>query len=288
MLLNIWTTLGNTLYDIRRAWSLADDFQSRLRLCSDFILYRLIKVIDLKSIDQERTIHCANNVTLTYRLNRGDIQSIREVWLDEAYRLPFSLQPNLIVDLGANIGLTSIWLWKNYKVKKIIAVEASSTNAELVRRNFSDNNINANVIEAAIGSYDGIATFDASKESNLGKVVLNSEQTNNKHKIRMISMATLLANVPKDEIIDLVKMDIEGGEQQLLSSNLSWLTRIKAMIAEFHPDRVDYPGLVKILEQQGFRYIAANTVHPDNMDAFLSKTVVDSRVLSSKRATVKC
>ncbi len=41
------------------------------------------------------------------------------------------------------------------------------------------------------------------------------------------------------------------------------------MIAEFHPDRIDYPGLIELIEQQGFRYIPANTAHPDNMDAFL-------------------
>ena len=64
-------------------------------------------------------------------------------------------------------------------------------------------------------------------------------------------------------------MDIEGGEQQLLTGDLSWLARTKSMIAEFHPRLVDYPGLIKVTETQGLRYIPANTVFQNNMDAFI-------------------
>ena len=56
------------------------------------------------------------------------------------------------------------------------------------------------------------------------------------------------------EEADLMKMDIEGGEQDLLSSNTEWLSRIPVVLAEFHPDRVDYPGLIGKLESAGFVY----------------------------------
>ena len=270
----LWKTLVNTLYDLQRAWLFGDDFPSRLRLSSDFILYRVLKVIDLDKSVRERTIRCSNGILLTYRLNRGDIQSIREVWLDKAYRLPFAFKPRLVVDLGANIGLTSIWYCQQYGATKIVAVEPNPSNAALIRQNFTNNRINGIVIQAAIGATDGTVTFFSSKESNLGRVVSIEEQVNNnREQVKMISMTTLLANFELDDDLDLVKIDIEGGEQQLLAENLSWLTRTKAMIVEFHPDRIDYPGLIKIIEQQGFRYIPANTVHINNMDAFLCEAL---------------
>ncbi len=52
-----------------------------------------------------------------------------------------------------------------------------------------------------------------------------------------------------------MKMDIEGGEQALLTGPLEWLNRTKAIIAEFHPDIVDYPLLTGLLERQGFKYV---------------------------------
>src|SRR5262245_33437124 len=40
--------------------------------------------------------------------------------------------------------------------------------------------------------------------------------------------------------VDLVKMDIEGGEGPLLQENVGWLGRVKSLIAEFHPQIIDY------------------------------------------------
>ena len=43
-----------------------------------------------------------------------DIFEIREVWIDEAYRLTDGFSPMVVVDLGAHIGLTTLWLAKRY------------------------------------------------------------------------------------------------------------------------------------------------------------------------------
>lgn len=281
-LINLGKTITNTLNQIKQAWFFTDDFLSFLRLSSDFILYRVLKVIHLKSYNNQRTINCASGSVLTYRLNRGDIQSIREVFLDESYRLPFSIQAGLLVDLGANLGLTSIWLSKHYGFDRIIAVEPDPDNARLVRKNFIDNGINGTVVEAAIGPRDGLVTFSSSQESNLGRIALDEDELNAEmRQIKMISMPTLLSDLPDLQKIDLVKMDIEGGEQQLLSDNLSWLSRVRAIIAEFHPEIIDYPGLTKVLEKQNFHYICANSLYPGNMDSFLSNSLATTNELLS-------
>ncbi len=44
------------------------------------------------------------------------------------------------------------------------------------------------------------------------------------------------------ETIDLLKMDIEGGEQALLTGDTAWLSSVNAIVAEFHPSVVDYAG----------------------------------------------
>ena len=50
-------------------------------------------------------LHC-------YRLHKGDLHGVPEVRFDEAYRLPFDDPSGTFPNLGANIGLTSIWLAK--------------------------------------------------------------------------------------------------------------------------------------------------------------------------------
>ena len=91
----------------------------------------------------------------------GDNQGIREVWNDEVYRLPLDQSPKTIVDLGANIGLTSLWYAKRYEPTQIVAVEPVPANARLIRRNLEVNGITdiTTVIEAAVGPESGTARF---------------------------------------------------------------------------------------------------------------------------------
>lgn len=255
---------------VRAAWReslgalrLCDDPRSRARLVGDVMLYRVLRLYRLPRVNALRRIRLRTGEVVAYRLNRGDIQSIREVLLDEVYRLPFPLEPKVIVDLGANIGLTSLYLKNRYEPAVVIAVEADATNAELTRRNCEP--LGVTVIEAAIGPHDGIARFFASNESNLGAV---SGPDGEGTEVPMISMPTLLDDLGITTI-DLLKMDIEGGEQVLLDGPTEWLSRVRAIIAEFHPGVVDYEGLVRRLVEHGFRYFPAGSAWPGSMDAFV-------------------
>ncbi len=70
-----------------------------------------------------------------YRLNRGDIQSLREICSKER-TVCHSPSRTARLHLGANIGFTSVWLTKQYGFTRVIAVEPDKSNAALVRKNF--------------------------------------------------------------------------------------------------------------------------------------------------------
>ena len=166
-------------------------------------------------------------------------------------------------NLGANIGLTSLWLARRYGISRIVAVEPSSPNARLTRLNLFSNEVPAEVIEAAVGPNDGMASFETSADSNQGHLGKGGTD------VVVLSMPTLLAWLPGDALVDLMKMDIEGGEQALLTGDLGWLSRVRSIVAEFHPDRVDYPGLVKRIQESGFKYFPSNSAGFENMDSFI-------------------
>ncbi|MBX9693393.1 MAG: FkbM family methyltransferase [Cyanobacteria bacterium] len=224
---------------------------------------KLLKTLGIKPNNHPRQIWLRDGTCLTYRLNDGDLQSIREVWLDEAYRLPFKTKYEVLVDLGTNIGLTSLWLSKRYGFSTIVAVEPDSSNAKLARINFEKNNVQAEVIEAAIGPTDGSVLFQESESSNLGRVSTDSGKA-----VRCLSMKTLLVDSGVSNV-DVLKMDIEGGEEALLRGDISWANQVKAIIAEFHPTVIDYAGAVQILQGAGYRYIPANSAHANSMDSFV-------------------
>ena len=253
-------TILGIAHESAAAVRMAGDFRSLGRLLADILLFRLLRLFDLPGRNRERHVVLRNGIRIVYRLNRGDIQSIREVWMDGCYRLPVPVPPGFVVDLGANIGLTSLWLAHHYAPTRIVAVEPSAENARLARLNLSLNGVPAEVIEAAVGPQDGMATFEQSRDSNIGTVGTSGTP------VRMISMATILAR-DKDQDVGLMKMDIEGGEQALLTANTEWLARVRRIVAEFHPDRVDYPGLIRTLEAAGFTYLAP--ARTGTMDCFV-------------------
>ena len=136
----------------------------------DRMLTMLLGRVSVPGKDRERKLKFRDGVILTYRLNRGDMQSICEVWLEQAYRLPSSEKRNVLVDLGAHIGLSSLWLARKYGFQRIICVEPVQSNARLATINLKSNGIQAEIIEAAIGSMDGKAHFEENAASNMGRI----------------------------------------------------------------------------------------------------------------------
>src|SRR5579864_8826461 len=139
---------------MRRAANSGADAASRFRLARDQLLYRVLRLIPL--LPRERHVRFRGGGELTYRLLRGDILVIREVWTDEIYRLPFGITLRYVIDLGANIGAASVWFAKRYGSDAIVAVEADAKNAALLRVNTAPTGV-VEVVEAAVGPSDGIA-----------------------------------------------------------------------------------------------------------------------------------
>jgi FkbM family methyltransferase len=255
-------------HELKGGYKLTADTPSFLRYAADVVISRVARHVPQARglANREHTIRVRGGVTLRYRLNRGDLQSLREVWIDEVYRLPFDVAPKLLVDLGANIGLSAVWFAREYGCTTIIAVEPSPENARLARMNLDLNAIPAEVVEAAVGASDGTVYFQDEPDSNLGHVA------NSGRAVRQVSMRTVLARLPEGADVDLMKMDIEGGEGPLLeaTADLNWLGRVRSIIAETHRDVIDHAALVRTLESKGFRYLPAHAGHAfDHLDGFI-------------------
>jgi FkbM family methyltransferase len=247
--------------DLKAGARLAADMRSMLRLSVDFTLSRLIAVVPRTRRNRVREVNLNGGIKLRYRLNKGDLHSIREIWYDEEYRLPFVCAKGILLDLGANIGMASVWLAKKYSFGRVIAIEPDPTNASLVRQNLEINHIDGHVLEGAIGPMDGMARFEFSDRSNLGKLSEIGSP------VQMMSLNTIVTNFQVKDF-SLIKIDIEGGEEGLFKGPTEWLNRTDAIIMEFHPAIVDCTPLVAIVCSHGLRHIPSHSLIPDNLDCF--------------------
>ncbi len=249
------------LRDLRGSVGFAADARSCFRLAMDFALSRFIGLVPRGQRNRVREVRLRGRIKIRYRLNKGDLHSIREIWFQEAYRLPFEAPLGVLLDLGANIGMTSLWLAKKYSFTQVVAVEPDPGNAALARQNFELNGVPGQVLEAAIGPKDGVARFQFSGHSMMGSFSEDGSL------VPMISVDSILAKFAVTKFA-LIKIDIEGAEQELFDGPTDWLARTEAIIIEFHPTMVDYPRLTKRVSSHGLRYIPANSLFPGNMDCF--------------------
>jgi FkbM family methyltransferase len=252
----------NTLVsELRASVRLAADARSRFRLSMDFALSRLIRLVPWRQRNRVREVRLHGDIKIRYRLNEGDLHSIREIWLQQVYRLPSADPSGVLLDLGANIGMASLWLAKSDSFTQVIAVEPDPNNAALARQNLELNGIAVQVLEAAIGPKDAMARFEFNELSNLGKLSENGSL------VPMITVGTIIQKFAVTRFA-LIKIDIEGGEQELFDGPTEWLACTDAIIIEFHRMVVDYPRLTRLVRSNGFRHIPAHSLSPDNMDYF--------------------
>ncbi len=262
--MRLLSVIWSNLRDAVRWWNRIKDPACWMKLMWDILLVK----IRARPPQKRRFIRLPNIGTVTYRRNKGDLWSLREIMLDECYQFPGQIYPTLLVDLGANIGLTSLWLSTKYPLSRIIAVEPDPSNLELASLNLAGNAAEVTWVAAAIGAADGYANFGFSDSSNLGSVRYDQPgQT------RIVSIQTLMCETSIQGRISLLKVDIEGGESDLFSGDLGWLSNVDAIIAELHPDLVDVVPIRVAICAQGFTHISSDSVFPGNMEAFVNNAL---------------
>lgn len=222
------------------------------RVAADVLLYRLMVVTRVPREGACRTVQMRDGTMLTYRLNRGDIQAIREIWRDEVYKPGAEMTAlTQLVDLGANIGFTSLYLARRLNLEYVIAVEPDPTNARILRRNLEQNEVPGHVVEAAVGPTDGRAAFRRDRDSRVGRLDAVGDIG-----VRVLSMRSVIENLPEEVRPTMLKIDIEGGEEELFSGDVSWLGHFDCLMAELHPGLADMDRITGLIEAAGLRFRA--------------------------------
>lgn len=137
----------------------------------------------------------------------------------------------LIVDCGANIGLSALYFSLHLPKARIVGIEPASDNVRVARKNTSHNPL-IEIVEAAV--YDKVTPLEL-VDPQAEKFAYRVQEAS-------IPSATSIPAVTIDEIMKrhgakrnlIVKVDIEGGEDALFRSNLDWLDHTDLLIAETH------------------------------------------------------
>lgn len=160
-----------------------------------------------------------------------DLAALYEVFVLEEYHWDLKKVPEVIIDLGAHIGDTALYYHILYPSAKIFAFEpAPASFKKLVKNTSSIKEIVP--VQAALGKSDGMAQLNI-VPSSLGNSLKMRDNSESSVTVPVYSLSSL-NKVCDIHSADLIKFDIEGGEENFLGFQLSDLSL--AYIGEVHLD----------------------------------------------------
>jgi FkbM family methyltransferase len=217
--------------------------------------YRVVNISPLKKIYYK---HLNSGIIRSHKLLGREISfysptellhGLKEIFVDEIYKQNLPSNP-YIIDCGANIGLSVIYMKSKYPLATIIAFEPDERNFELLSNNLG--NFGFELVEIrreAVWTENTVLQF-ASEGSMASRI-------ENKSSIKTISVNAIRLKNYINKPIDFLKIDIEGAEYQVINDIADNLHFVNHLFLEYHgtfEQNGELSKLFLLLVEKGFYY----------------------------------
>jgi FkbM family methyltransferase len=161
-------------------------------------------------------------------MDQAFLQRVYEPSAEAAAALDGLGRPPVVLDLGANIGMYGAWVARRWHGARVIAVEPLPRNVDRLRHNLASELPGAHeIVAAAATTADGEIVFGGGDFTN-GRVLGDADPGGG---IRLPARDMFALA----EGIDLLKLDIEGGEWPILADPRFSADLAPVVMLEHHP-----------------------------------------------------
>ena len=179
-----------------------------------------------------------NDVEGAWRKNKEEINSF---YIDETsiesilgYELVNEfIKPNIIFDIGANIGIETFRFRKLFPFSKIISIEANKENFNILKKNLDQDK---NVVTLNLGIWNEKTKLKLKKSNkNSSQGFAYEKLDSNEKGEEFIDADTIQGVIDKFSIseIDILKIDVEGAENFIFDNSCDfWISKVKTIIME--------------------------------------------------------
>lgn len=225
-----------------------------------YLIYDLLKI--LKNFDQKNNFiillpRCFgslfnkiliydklnNNFFFQYVRNKYDVLTVFEIFSEESYSLTKlkswnnininykkilknNLNP-LIIDCGSNIGCSSEYFSRIFSKASILSLEPNNESLTFSKKNLISSRVTS--INKAVSSQDKKLLIDIDDHDNRNSKISSVKGI----EIQSVSIKNLI-NDNNESIPFIIKIDIEGFENELFSKNYDWINKFDIIIIEIH------------------------------------------------------
>jgi FkbM family methyltransferase len=185
--------------------------------------------------------------------------TVWEIFLVDEYYTEFLdiKKGGIVVDIGFNYGIFSLYAIDNFDPKKIYAIEPMPNCVKVGKQILNEQSVLFDITEGAITLENGTFYMDNyENQSNCATVVgsnikiahfLESGQI----PVKGININDYLSTIPETEI-ELMKIDCEGGEEFIFDTiSFENLRRVKNYIIEYHSADI-LQKVINVLNSAGY------------------------------------
>jgi len=150
------------------------------------------------------------------------------------------------LDVGANIGLASIYFANKYPEATIVAIEPEESNFELLKKNVEsysnitpvqaalwDKNEDISLVDPGLDKCGFMTQEKDKKEKNTGDILSQKTNIPECHQVRGMTVDKIMKDYNFAEV-DILKIDIEGAEKEVFKDTSAWIGGVNSIIVELH------------------------------------------------------
>jgi FkbM family methyltransferase len=182
-----------------------------------------------------------------------------EIFVKLAYYFRARRPDPFVVDGGSNIGMSVLFFKALYPAARVLAFEPAEPAHRVLRANVERNRLEGiEVHAAALGRGHGeVPFYDDPEDPATFRMSTRAERLPRR---RATTVPQRRLSEFLDEPVDLVKLDVEGAEEDVLADLVESgaIARVEQLVVEYHhhldPARDFLGAFLERLRAQGFRY----------------------------------
>ena len=251
--MNSWTV------SFMRAWTPRMSLASALRLRDLVVRERRGRLREGKMLMLDMKSPFRGRILL--REVGSDMATFEEIVEHEVYKSVLHHVPvfRTLIDLGANIGLATLYLAQNSPGCRVLAVEPNPDTYRLLEHNLGPLSRagRCKTLKAAVwGTHGLLSAVPGAGPDRFSMFAVREASTSaeDESKVQGCTMPELL-EYGRFDSVDLVKIDIEGAEVELFKADLRWLDRVRSVAIEFHGDTREACRFDSTMNLRGFEIL---------------------------------
>ena len=171
------------------------------------------------------------------RFGSSDLDVFEQIFVEQEFgELADVTEPELIVDCGAYVGYSGMFLLRLFPNAHLIAIEADEDNFSLLQRNLEPYRNRTTLIHAAVWWRDTslVVSKGSYRDGREWAIQVRDPTPGETGSVKTVDIGSVLAK-SKFPKIDILKMDVEGAEATIFAHDCSaWLGRVRNIAIELH------------------------------------------------------